>query len=38
VKASLADFKKLRAAMREYAKSTNDDLRGRRLLEGNMSV
>jgi DinB superfamily len=36
--ASLADFKKLRATMRDYAKTTQDDLRSRKLLEGNMDV
>ncbi len=36
--ASLADFRKLRATMRDYARSTQDDLRSRKLLEGNMDV
>ena len=36
--ASLADFRKLRATMRDYAKTTQDDLRSRKLLEGNMDV
>jgi hypothetical protein len=31
-------FLKLRAAMREYAAKTTDDLRSRKLLEGNMDV
>ena len=31
-------FKTLRATMREYAKGTTDDLRSRKLLEGNMDV
>jgi hypothetical protein len=35
---ALADFRKLRATMREYGKSTQDDLRAYKLLEGNMSV
>lgn len=34
----LAEFRKLRAAMRDYASTTKDDLRPRRLIEGNMSV
>jgi hypothetical protein len=38
LKASLGAFRKLRATMREYAKNTGEDLRGHRLLEGNMSV
>lgn len=36
--ASLAAWRKLRAAMREYATSTQDDLRSRMLLEDNMDV
>jgi hypothetical protein len=35
---SLGEFRKLRAAMRDYAKTTTDDLRSRKLLEGNMDV
>jgi hypothetical protein len=35
---SLGEFRKLRATMREYAKTTTDDLRSRKLLEGNMDV
>jgi hypothetical protein len=35
---ALASFRKLRATMRDYATSTNDDLRSRKLLEGNMDV
>ena len=38
VQGSLGEFKKLRATMREYARQTSDDLRSRRLLEGNMDV
>jgi len=34
----LAKFRALRATMKEYAKATTDDLRARRLLEGNMDV
>jgi len=34
----LDTFLKLRAAMREYAAKTTDDLRSRKLLEGNMDV
>ena len=35
---ALAAFRKLRATMREYAQATSDDLRSRKLLEGNMDV
>jgi hypothetical protein len=35
---ALAAFRKLRVTMNDYAKSTGDDLRGRKLLEGNMDV
>jgi DinB superfamily len=35
---SLAEFRKLRATMREKAKSTDEDLRGRLLKDGNMDV
>jgi hypothetical protein len=35
---SLADFRKLRATMRDTAKSTEEDLRGRLLKGGNMDV
>ena len=35
---ALAAFRKLRSTMNEYAKSTSDDLRARKLLEGNMDV
>jgi len=38
VKTSLADFKTLRATMRDYARATNDDLRSRPLKGGNMDV
>jgi DinB superfamily len=34
----LGQFRTLRATMKEYAKATSDDLRSRRLLEGNMDV
>jgi DinB superfamily len=35
---ALGAFRKLRAAMRDYAQTTSDDLRSRKLLEGNMDV
>ena len=35
---ALASFRKLRSTMREYAQATSDDLRSRKLLEGNMDV
>ena len=35
---ALAAFRKLRSTMNDYAKSTSDDLRGRKLLDGNMDV
>ena len=35
---ALAAFRKLRATMHEYAQGTNEDLRSRKLLEGNMDV
>ena len=38
VAASLAAFRKLRATMREYAKATQEDMRGRMLKDGNMDV
>ena len=38
VRESLAEFRKLRATMRDYAAKTTEDLRSRRLLEGNMDV
>jgi hypothetical protein len=34
----LGRFRALRATMKEYAKATTDDLRSRKLLEGNMDV
>lgn len=38
VQGSLGEFRKLRATMLTYARQTQDDLRSRRLLEGNMDV
>jgi DinB superfamily len=38
VREALASVRALRATMREYARTTKDDLRSRRLLEGNMDV
>jgi len=38
VSQSLASFRKLRASMIDYAKTTRDELRTRKLLEGNMDV
>ena len=38
VREPLDKFLKLRATMREYAAKTTDDLRSRKLLEGNMDV
>ena len=38
VQGSLGEFRKLRATMLEYARTTENDLRSRRLLEGNMDV
>ena len=38
VRDSFASFRKLRAEMRRYATTTADDLRSRRLLDGNMDV
>ena len=38
VREPLDRFLKLRATMREYATTTTDDLRSRKLLEGNMDV
>jgi hypothetical protein len=35
---SLGEFRKLRTTMKEYARTTTDDLRSRKLLEGNMDV
>lgn len=34
----LGQFRKLRSSMKEYAKATTDDLRSKRLLEGNIDV
>jgi hypothetical protein len=38
IKDSLGEFRKLRATMRDYAATTKDGMRSRRLLEGNMDV
>lgn len=38
VKDSLGEFRKLRATMRDYAATTKDGMRSRRLLEGNINV
>ena len=38
VSQSLASFRKLRATMTEYAKTTKEELRTHKLLEGNMDV
>ena len=38
VRESLAEFRKQRAAMRDYATKTTDDLRSRMLIDGNMDV
>lgn len=38
VQGSLAEFRKQRAAMLAYARTTNDDLRARALIGGNMDV
>ena len=38
VQEPLGKFLKLRSTMRDYAKTTSDDLRSRKLLEGNMDV
>ncbi|MGE5814290.1 MAG: DinB family protein [Acidobacteriota bacterium] len=35
---SLASFRKLRAEMRDYARTTQEDLRARMLIDGNMDV
>ena len=35
---SLGEFRKLRATMKDYAKTTSDDLRSRKTLEGNIDV
>jgi hypothetical protein len=38
VKDSLAEFRKQRATMLQYARTSDDDLRGRKLIDGNMDV
>jgi DinB superfamily len=38
IKDSLGEFRKLRATMRDYANTTSDGLRSRRLIDGNMDV
>jgi DinB superfamily len=38
IKDSLGEFRKLRATMRDYATTTDDGLRSRRLIDGNMDV
>jgi hypothetical protein len=38
IAASLGDFRKLRATMVDFAKTTQEDIRGRMLLDGNMDV
>jgi hypothetical protein len=38
MQAALAEFRKLRATMREAAKTSEEDLRGRMLKDGNMDV
>lgn len=35
---SFGEFRKLRATMKDYAKTTSDDLRSRKTLEGNIDV
>jgi hypothetical protein len=35
---SLVDFRKLRTTLKDYAKTTSDDLRSRKTLEGNIDV
>ena len=35
---SLGEFRKLRSTMRDYAKTTSDDLRSRKTLDGNIDV
>ena len=35
---SLGEFRKLRSTMKDYAKTTNDDLRSRKTLEGSIDV
>jgi len=38
ISGSLGEFRKLRATMKEYAKTTDDDLRSRKTLEGDIDV
>jgi hypothetical protein len=38
VQQSLAGFRKLRSTMKDFARTTKEDLRGRQLKEGNMDV
>jgi len=38
VRESIAEFRKQRATMVQYAKTTQDDLRARRLIDGNMDI
>jgi hypothetical protein len=38
IRSSLAEFRKLRKTIREYAATTTEDPRSRMLLEGNMDV
>jgi len=38
IKDSLGEFRKLRTTMRDYASTTQDGLRSRRLIDGNMDV
>jgi hypothetical protein len=38
ISGSFGEFRKLRGTMLDYARQTQDDLRSRRLLEGNMDV
>jgi hypothetical protein len=38
ISGSLGEFRKLRETMRSYARTTDDDLRSRRLIDGNMDV
>jgi hypothetical protein len=38
IQESLGEFRKLRSTMLQYARQTPDDLRSRRLLEGNMDI
>jgi len=38
VQSALEDFRALRVTIRNFATDNQDDLRGRKLVEGNMSV